>query len=104
MSFDFDDIADDWMGTVVYAYDERYEILEGLFGPNGIALRYLAERGMVVLGPDGEPLDVRPLLAMARSWSKFAGLADMAPGSWLVREGLPADLADACLAADEVEP
>lgn len=67
-------------------------------------LANLAERGMVVLGPDGEPLDVRPLLAMARSWSKFAGLADMAPGSWLVREGLPADLADACLAADEVEP
>jgi hypothetical protein len=25
---------------------------------------HLAERGMVVLGPDGEPLDVRPLLAL----------------------------------------
>jgi hypothetical protein len=54
-------------------------------------LVYLAERGMVVLGPDGELLDVRPALRALRELSIC--FAD--PHAFLD---------DACLAAAEEEP
>ena len=65
------------------------------------ALAHLAERGMVVLGPDGEPLDVRPAL---RLQGRYADLVAGKQGSeWLAKRGLSWQLADACLAAAEVE-
>jgi hypothetical protein len=63
-------------------------------------LAHLAERGMVVLGPDGEPLDVRPALRALECWAQERrGGAH----NWLTANGLPSPLADACLAAAEVE-
>jgi hypothetical protein len=67
-------------------------------------LAHLAERGMVVLGPDGEPLDVRPLVrTVMRSARRERGrFTDIA--TWLMNtEGYEPPLADACLAAAEVE-
>lgn len=58
-------------------------------------LAHLAERGMVVLGPDGEPLDVRPALRAARMWGGSAALASF---------GITGPLASTCLAAAETDP
>ena len=65
------------------------------------AIDFLAERGMVVLGPDGEPIDVRPAL-----WAlgRMAPWDDADDHSWLAHRGITDTLADACLAAAEVEP
>lgn len=82
-------------------------------------LEFLAERGMVVLGPDGEPLDVRPALRVLGSsaaaecrdiYRSMDATATPLPEyvvcgaiGLLIRDGMPTDLADACLAAAEVE-
>ncbi len=60
---------------------------------------HLAERGMVVLGPDG-PIDMRPAL---RALGQYAGAHRGGTHKWLMRHGVPGPLADACLAAAEVE-
>ena len=65
------------------------------------ALAFLAERGMVVLGPDSEPLDVRPAVAEAgRGWC----CEECAVEFYVGERDWPRYLADACIAAAEVEP
>lgn len=70
-------------------------------------IAHLAERGMVVLGPDGEPLDVRPALRaladQAMDGANWAAPYDSAT-LWLGSAGITGPLADACIAAAEVEP
>ena len=72
-----------------------------------------AERGMVVLGPDGEPLDVRPVLralgeaAWPFKWTTRNGRfhAENRPGALrrLAATNVTGPLASACLAAAEME-
>lgn len=73
---------------------------------------HLAERGMVVFGPDGEPLDVRSALRALGEWA-FSQAHPMAPAErrrrvaldcLRRRYGITGDLAAVCLAAVEVEP
>lgn len=67
----------------------------------------LAADGVVVLGPDGEPLDVRPALAGLRGLTaRYARqpVGVIARLEWLYQVGITGPLADACLAAAEVEP
>lgn len=83
-------------------YATAYEMTAAFFA-------YLAERGMVVLGPDGEPIDVRPALRAlgldARNIHEHAlelfGHSDI---RHCARRLAPGPLADACLAAAEVKP
>lgn len=72
-------------------------------------IAHLAERGMVVLGPDGEPLNVRPALRACGCEAHKHGDDDSPIGDtplrWLeIVHGITGPLADACLAAAEVEP
>ena len=71
------------------------------FGQVDAVLAHLAERGMVVLGPDGEPLDVRPALRDLAEAYEIPKRADWV--AWLA-ESLSAPLAEACVAAAEVGP
>ncbi len=80
------------------------EIVEGAF-------TFLAERGMVVLGPDGEPIDVRPALRaiawVAANETDFESEHDSSEVfEALESYGIGPLLAAACygLAAAEVEP
>jgi hypothetical protein len=63
-------------------------------------LAHLAERGMVVLGPDGEPLRIVEALRLLAWW---ASERKGGRHTWLTMNGLSSELADACLAAAEVE-
>lgn len=65
------------------------------------ALAFLAERGFLVLGPDGEPIDVRPAL---RDLAKAYEIPKRAEWVAWLAESIPAPLAEACVAAAEVEP
>ena len=47
----------------------RYPLLGSRAGVE--ALAHLAERGMVVFGPDGEPLDVRPALRALKGFADY---------------------------------
>ena len=83
-------------------------------------LAHLAERGFLVLGPDGEPIDVRPALralgdmsaSLADQDSPFIvvdgvereGTPDELQRTCLTEFGVTGPLADVCLAAAEVEP
>lgn len=90
-----DTIAHDLSGRYSAATRDRaVAIVDGV-------LDHLAAEGMVVLGPDGEPLDVRPAL---RLQGRYADLVAGKRGSeWLAQRGLSWQLADACLAAAEVD-
>ena len=74
------------------------------------ALAFLAERGFLVLGPDGEPIDVRPALrALGRmAWEMVVhhrdATAEQLRGAALTHLwawGVTGPLADTCLAAAE---
>lgn len=71
----------------------------------GVVLANLAERGMVIPGPDGEPLDVRPALADYWKYTRALGPVSNAENrAWLIeKRHITGPLADACLAAAEVE-
>lgn len=69
-------------------------------------LAHLAGRGMVVLDPDGEPLDVRPALRALghitiHQWNDGSRLVARAD---LAHYRITGPLASACLAAAETEP
>lgn len=76
-------------------------------------IELLAERGRVVLGPDGEPLRIVDALralgddAWPAKWQTSKGRfhADYRPSALrrLAEQGITGPLADACLAAAEVE-
>ena len=92
--------------------DELAEIMDLCFEASNdvdhmaaAVLAHLAERGMVVLGPDGEPIDVRPALRaleLISRTSKSHHPED--PVYVLMCAGITGPLADACLAAAEVGP
>lgn len=74
-------------------------------------INHLAERGMVILGPDDEPLDVRPALKghgyIALDYADERYDYPDSPAhrgeamKWLTDRGITGPLADACLAAAE---
>lgn len=76
-------------------------------------IAHLAERGMVVPGPDGEPQVLTPLLralgdeAWPFKWTTINGRfhSENRPGALrrLAEQGITGPLAAACLAAAEVE-
>jgi len=106
--------------------DELVDVIAGeMDDPSGACqaapavLAHLAERGMVVLGPDGEPIDVRPALRALGldAWLTAANgfQEDVDPHGLgynlraqaltvLEHQNITGPLADAGLAAEEVEP
>ena len=99
------DNVKDELHRVLSDADLDEDAIGGYVAMADAAIAHLAERGFLVLGPDGEPIDVRPALRAlglradewdhpAIGWSALEAL-----NSW----GIEGPLADACLAAAEVE-
>jgi hypothetical protein len=94
---DVKDVMDDIIASTVPHDPLRAYTIE--LAVNDI-LAHLAERGMVVLGADGEPLDMRPAMrALGQAATDSPGWG----ASWLAELSVTGPLADACLAAAEVE-